>query len=160
MQFEKLPTNLTELQASPYASLQKPEYAAGLFVAAMCTYPQDVNAALEMVKFLKGPDGLSVYQQQFLRDRMQGADYKPRSFFKGATPDNNYTPTQPYEIEFTTTPYSFKDENRAVLYCKSGGADSPRAVHLRLKPSTGQWFLEDQMLLGDIRIPKAADPWA
>jgi hypothetical protein len=33
-------------------------------------------------------------------------------------------------------------------------------VTLRLKPSTGQWFLWDQMLLAGIREPKSKDAWA
>ena len=40
---------------------------------------------------------------------------------------------------------------------KSGGADSPRQVVLRSKPSTGQWFLWDQFLLSGIRKPKSQD---
>jgi hypothetical protein len=43
---------------------------------------------------------------------------------------------------------------------KSTGADTPREIRMRHKPSTNQWFVEDQMLLADIRVPVAADPWA
>ena len=46
------------------------------------------------------------------------------------------------------------------LYVVCSGADSPRPLKLRMKPSTGQWFLWEQQLLAGIRIPKAADPWA
>ena len=47
-----------------------------------------------------------------------------------------------------------------TLHVRSGGADSPRQIRLRKKPSTGQWFLWEQFLLSDIRVPVAADPWA
>ena len=46
------------------------------------------------------------------------------------------------------------------LYVVCSGADSPRSLKLRNKPSTGQWFLWEQQLLTGIRIPKEADPWA
>ena len=42
----------------------------------------------------------------------------------------------------------------------SGGADNPRPIKLRKKPSTGQWFLNDIQCLSDIRVPVAEDPWA
>ncbi|WP_442872029.1 DUF6935 domain-containing protein [Blautia sp.] len=47
-----------------------------------------------------------------------------------------------------------------TLYVACSGADSPRPLKLRNKPSTGQWFLWEQQLLTGIRIPKEADPWA
>jgi hypothetical protein len=43
---------------------------------------------------------------------------------------------------------------------RNGGADHARTVTLRLKLSTGQWFLWDQMLLAGIREPKSRDVWA
>ena len=42
---------------------------------------------------------------------------------------------------------------------QSGGADDPRPVRLRKKPSTGQWFLVDIQYLSDIRVPAAEDKW-
>ncbi len=157
---DQLPQNLDDLQILPYAKLDRPEYAAGLFVAAMCRYPEDPEAALQMVDFLKGPEPLTPYGRQFLQDRMEGADYLPRSFFHGARPDNNYTPDLPYRLLVTENPYSYQNEGRAQLYIQSGGADSPRPIEMRLKPSTGQWFMVKEMLLSGIRIPVALDPWA
>ena len=43
------------------------------------------------------------------------------------------------------------------MWVKSGGADSPRQIKLRQKPSTGQWFLNDIQCLSDIRIPTEED---
>ena len=45
-----------------------------------------------------------------------------------------------------------------TLYVHSSGADNDRIVEVRRKPSTGQWFLWEQMLLAQIREPN--DPWA
>ena len=81
-----------------------------------------------------------------IRDR----DYAPRSYYEGATPENDYQPSVPYSIVIIETPYSRDNESQGYLklYVKSGGADSPRPIELRQKKSTGEWFLTQQMLLG------------
>lgn len=157
--FEKLPTTVEELQALPEASLTDPYATAALCLAVLCNYEADVNETLAMLDVLRGPDPTSTYGKQFLRDRLQGKYYKPRSFFKGAKPENNYTPSQPYTITVSSNKYSFDNENWATLYVTSGGADNPRPVKLRKKPSTGEWFINDIQCLSDIRTPAEDDPW-
>lgn len=53
----------------------------------------------------------------------------------------------------------YAEENWATLYVTSCGADNPRPIKLRKKPSTGQWILNDIQCLSDIRIPVEEDPW-
>ena len=113
-----------------------------------------------MLNFLKGPAPLSAYEISFLNDRFRDGKHVPFSYFKGATPDNNYTPSVPFTVTVFSNPYSFQQEGRATLHLNSGGADSPRQIKLRLKPSEGKWYLEEQMILVGVRTPKAADPWA
>ena len=115
-----------------------------------------------MLEYLHGPKGLSVYDKQFLADRFRDKDYVPRSYLAGATPQNNYEPTAPYTVTVFENPYSRDHlaEGYLTLHIRSGGADSPRQIKLRNKPSTGQWFLWEQFLLSDIRPPVSADPWA
>ena len=103
---------------------------------------------------------MSNFAKSFIRERLSGKEYKVRSFFKGATVENGYTPSEPLTIEIYETPYSYPEENWASMYVKSAGADSPRQIKLRRKPSTGQWFLNDILCLSDIRTPAADDPWA
>ncbi len=160
--FQNLPVNLEQLKAMPEAALTQAENTVALTVAALCLYPVDQNAALEMLNFLSGPKELSALDKQQLADRFRGKDYVARSFFAGASVDNNYEPTQPYQITVIENPYSRDQINEGylTLYVQSAGADSPRPIKLRNKPSTGQWFLWEQMILSDIRVPKAADPWA
>ncbi|MBQ7612921.1 MAG: hypothetical protein IJU92_07620 [Spirochaetaceae bacterium] len=158
--FNSLPTSVSELQALPECSLDSPFKTAALTLAVLCHFEKNETAVHEMLDFLKGPDTVSNYEKQFLRDRLSGKQYKVFSFFKGATPENNYTPSTPYTITVSANPYSYPDDNWATLYVQSGGADSPRPIKLRLKPSTGQWFLNDIQCLSDIRVPKEADPWA
>ena len=90
-------------------------------------------------------------------------DYKPFSYFEGATPKNNYTPNKPYKITVKSNQYSFTKEGSGhewvTLWVTSGGADNPRSIKLRKKGSTGQWFLNDIQCLSDIRTPANEDPW-
>ena len=160
--FSKLPVNLAELRALPEANLLKPHFAAALTVAALCRYPADPNACFEMLDYLRGPRPLSVFEKQFIADRFRGKDYVPRSYFAGTSPENGYTPSQPYTITVYENPYSRDNLNEGylTLHLNSSGADSPRQIKVRTKPSTGQWFLWDQFILSDIRIPEALDPWA
>lgn len=158
--FTTLPTNVSQLQALPEASLDSAFKTTALTLVALCRYEHNPEEALAMLDFLKGPGEVSTYEKQFIRERMEGKMYKARSFFAGATPENSYTPTTPYTITVSETPYSFDEENWATLYVTSGGADNPRQIKLRKKPSTGQWFLNDIQCLSDIRVPVEEDPWA
>ena len=159
--FQAIPRNLDELKALPEAALTNVYATAALTVLALARYEQDRDASLAMLDWLKGPDDLSLAERQHIADRfMDGKTYKVRSFFEGATPANNYTPSNPLRIKVSSNPYSFDNENWATLYLTSGGADNPRPVRLRKKPSTGQWFLVEIQFLGDIRTPVAQDKWA
>lgn len=159
--FQKLPNNLEELKASEYSSLAKPEYAAALFLVAMKVHEKDVEAAHQMIQFLQGPRELTPYDKQFLRDRMRSKGYYLiDSYFNGSSPENNYTPTMPLTVSFIENPYSHVVEGITKLFIRSSGADSPRPIEMKLKPSTGEWFLWNQLLLTGIREPISKDPWA
>ena len=97
--------------------------------------------------------------KSFIADRFRDADYVPRSYFKGANPQNNYNPSQPYTVTVFENPYSYDTENYAKLFITSGGADSPRNVMLR-KAKDGKWYLWEQYILVGIRQPESTNPWA
>lgn len=158
--FSRLPESAAELALLPEASLDSPFKTAALTVCALCAYAADKQIGIEMLNFLKGPKPLSPFEIQFIDDRLRdGKTYVPFSYFKGATPENNYTPSEPYEITVSSNPYSSANEGYMKLFIRSGGADSPREIVLRMK-GDGKWFLWEQFLLPDIRQPKAQDPWA
>ncbi|MBQ3707257.1 MAG: hypothetical protein II889_05020 [Clostridia bacterium] len=156
--FDALPTTPAELQATPLADLKTPYGTAALTVAALNRYEADRAAAVAMVNVLRGPRPMSPYEEQFLRDRLAGKMYVIRSYWAGTSPQNNYAPTLPYTITFYEDPYSYQNPGYCRLNCRSSGADSPRQITLRKKESTGEWFLWENYLLPDIRVPAEADP--
>lgn len=158
--FSALPSSLAQLQAMPEASLDSAFKTTALTIAALCAYEKNPDGCIEMLDFLKGPAEVSTYEESFIKERLNGKFYKTFSFFEGATPENGYKPNTPYVIKVSENPYSFDEENWATLYVTSGGADNPRPIKLRKKPSTGQWFLNDIQCLSDIRVPVEEDPWA
>ncbi len=159
--FETLPQTTDELAGLPEAALTDVYAVAALSLLALTRFDANRQESISMLNFLKGPDPMSPMATQQIADRfMDGKFYIVNSFFEGATPANNYTPSKPYKVKVSSTPYSFDNENWAILYLHSGGADSPRPVKLRKKPSTGQWFLVEIQYLADIRPPVATDKWA
>ncbi len=158
--FGAIPHSLEQLRALPQAALATPFDTAALCVMALCAYPADKEQALQMLNYLRGPRPLSEFEKQFIRDRfMDGKDYIPRSYLKGAVPANDYTPDVPYVLEVSENPYSYANQGYAKLFLKSGGADSPREIVLRLAKDN-KWYLWDQFLLSGIREPESANPWA
>lgn len=161
--FDSLPKNLDELKALPQASLKAPEDTAALVILALAEYPENKEASIEMLSFLKGPGGpLSEYEKQFLRDRFMDSSYIMNSYFDGSSPENNYTPNKPYSFDIHEMVHGRDQisEGYVRVSVKSSGADTEREIKLRAKASTGEWFLNEQFLLPSIRIPKAQDPWA
>ena len=157
--FSALPDSYEGFIALPEAKIDNPFSSAALTVLAFCFYPENKDLSLKMLDFLRGPRPLSVMDKQFIADRFRDKDYVPRSYFEGATPNNNYLPSEPYSITVSENPYSYQNEGYATLYVTSGGADSPRSVQLRLAKD-GKWYLWEQYLLADIRKPESENPWA
>ena len=157
--FSALPDSYEGFIALPEAKMDNPFSSAALTVLAFCFYPENKDLSLQMLDFLRGPRPLSVMDKQFIADRFRDKDYVPRSYFEGATPNNNYLSSEPYSITVSENPYSYQNEGYATLYVTSGGADSPRSVQLRLAKD-GKWYLWEQYLLADIRKPESENPWA
>lgn len=95
-----------------------------------------------------------------MNDRFRdGKSYIPFSYFVGASPENGYTPRQPFTLLVGSNHTSYVEEGYCKLFIPCGGADDPRPIKLRRK-GNGQWFLWEQYLMTGIRIPTSADPWA
>ena len=123
--------------------------------------PADKNIGLEMLNWLRGPRPLNGQEISFLNDRFRdGKTHLPFTYFVGATPDNNYTPSQPYTIIIESNHVSGEEKDYMKLFIPCGGADDPRPIKMRQRGSDGKWFLWEQYLLTGVRTPKEADPWA
>lgn len=151
--FYNLPENVQDLQALPEADRKDAYGVAAMTVAALCRYETSPEECFKMLNWLKGDEALTAYEKEFLRDRLQGMGYKPRSYFAGATPTNGYTPAMPYKFTPVSSPYTFQEDGWAVISLRSSGAEALRQIKLRQKKSTGEWFLNDIQCLNDIQAP-------
>ena len=162
--FSKIPESLEELNACEGSDLAKPEQTAALFMLALCEYVENPDMGIQMINALKGPEDLSTYEMQFLKEHLSDKKYLPKSYFAGTSPANNYTPTFPLKITVSENAYSRSEESKGYvrMWLKSSGADHPREITLRYKPSDKMWFVNGFPggLLSGIRIPAAEDKWA
>ncbi len=154
-----LPATLAEFQALPRST---PEEVCAGFLCALNLHTKSPNDGVAAMDLLRGPRPMTPYDSQFLRDRLRGKEYLPLAYFDGATPQNGYRPTAPYTL--TVLPDQRPqdvEEGYLRVFLQTAGADAPRPVKLRQKPSTGEWFLwEYSSPLSGIRIPASQDPWA
>ena len=161
--FENPAKNVAELTSWNGYDIKDPYCVAAMTVVAMEAYIASPENGLAMLNLLKGPQPLSTAETAFLKEQlgMSSKKYLPRSYFNGATPDNDYTPSTPWTVTVSDNLYSDAENGYKKLFIRSGGADSIREVKLRRKDSTGEWFLWEHVgLLPGIRDPKSADPWA
>ena len=156
---QTLPAARAEFEALPRRA---PEEVCAGFLCALNLYVSDRDAGVAAMNLLRGPRPMTPYDEQFLRDRLRGKKYLPLAYFEGAVPENGYTPAQPYVLNVLPDPRPQDvEEGYLRVFLKTAGADSPRPVKLRRKPSSGEWFLwEYSSPLSGIRLPAAQDPWA
>lgn len=161
VKFEKLFNSKEELQTQ---NKTNPFNVAGLFINILNSY--DINndeKFIDLLQFLMGDfQQISPLMRQNIKDRMtQNEKYKfiGKSYFKGAIPENDYTPSIPYEIDINE--YSKVGENMVKLWIKSGGADNPRDITVRLAKDRNYYIWSDSFmgLLTDIRNPESTNPW-
>ncbi|MBE6160635.1 MAG: hypothetical protein E7158_00235 [Firmicutes bacterium] len=143
---------------------------ANVAAALIHTFPNykkdDTSNFYEMLQFLVGEyQPISEMMKQNIKDRMMQnnkIDFIGKSYFKGAIPSNDYTPSVPYEIEVIENDYSDDAEGYKRLFLKSGGADSPRPITLRLAKDGNYYVWSDSFigLLADIRGLESENPWA
>ena len=161
VEFPFLPSDLEQMRTLPQATLDQPWKTAALTAAALCVWPTAQDMATDMLNWLRGPRPLNGQDISFLNDRFRdGKTYLPFTYFAGSTPDNNYTPAQPYKVTIESNHVSAEEQGYMKLFIPCGGADSPRPIKLRQRGSDGKWFLWEQYLLTGVKTPKEADPWA
>ena len=157
--FADIPESLEAFKALPQAALSTPFDTAAMTVVALSVYPADKELCFRMLDYLRGPRPMNGMDKQFIADRFCDKDYVPRSYFEGATPNNDYMPATPYTVTVKSDPHSYDEQGIAKLFIPSGGADSPRPIKLR-QAKDGKWYLWEQFLLAGIRQPESSNPWA
>ena len=141
--------------------MDTPFKTAALTVLALCAYAADKSIGTEMLNFLRGPRPLNGQEISFLNDRFRdGKTYLPFTYFTGSTPDNNYTPSQPYTLVIGSNHVSNEEPGCMKLFIPCGGAYSPHPIKLRQRGSDGKWFLwepvpADRRPHTEIRDPRA-----
>ena len=156
--FADYPKNADELKKMPELDFSSPLSTAAFAMLVLLEYDESPENTIEMLNVLKGPQPMNGMDVQFLRDRIKGRGYIPRSYFEGSSVKNDYTPNVPYKITVSEYAYTYQSEGYAKVQVQSSGADSPRPIELRRKGN--QWFLWRNLALSDIRTPASADPWA
>ncbi len=161
-QFSSLPNNLDELKALSEASMDTPYKTAALSILSLCIYAKNKDEGIKCLNFVRGPHQkpLLPSEIQFFDDRFRdsnGGKLIPISYFKGATPENEYTPSKPYTLELFTNSHSYEQDTYCTLHIYSGGADAERQVQLRV--ASGTWYLWQQFLMVGIKTPKSQNPW-
>lgn len=161
MQFvlQTLPKTAAKLKSMTEMDFTSPFHVAALFIASICVYSENKDECFRMIDVLKGPQKLNVIEKQFIHDRMMGkARYIGKSYFAGATPENDYSPALPYTVPVEENPDAYEEDGYTTVYIRTGGADFPRPLRLRKKGE--HWFLwEYTEIFADIRKPIFSDPW-
>ncbi len=158
--FSYVPRTADELSAIDLCD----EYSAACAVLfALAEYEEDPEASIEMLSVVRGPEEVSTYDINFLKNQFDQYPYVIRSYFDGTSPSESYAVDKdsPVSILITENIYSRDEKGYVKLFFTSSGADSPRSVTLRLKESTGQWFLFSDSYMGlcsGIRSPED-DGW-
>lgn len=128
--------------------------------------PNTPNEFYEKLQVLVGEyQPLSEMMKQNIKDRMTQNDkysYIGKSYWKGSTPENDYTPEEPYQIEITENPYTDSEDGYKKLFVHSSGADNPRGITLRLAKDGNYYIWSDSFMgtLSDIRPKESTNPWA
>ena len=107
---------------------------------------------------------ISAIMNQNIKDRMMQNN---KFFFlmirrpPRSTPENNYTPQEPLQIEIKENPYMDSQDGYKKLFLKSGGADNERGITLRIAKDGNYYIWSDTFmgLLSDIRKPASVEPW-
>ena len=139
----------------------------GLVIHAISNYdPNNEEPFFDMLQVLMGEyQPISNMMQQQIKDRMTQNNkytYIGKSYFVGATPENDYTPNEVLQVEIKENPYTDQEEGYKRLFVKSGGADSDRPIVLRLAKDGNYYVWSDSFMgiLSDIRGLESSNPWA
>lgn len=131
-------------------------------VFTLARFEDDRDASKQMLEYINGPEDVSDFDIDFMKNQIEQYPYVMRSYFDNTSPEENYE-VKEVSITIKENLYSRNEEGYVKLWLHSSGADSERSVMLRKKESTGEWFLFSDTykgLMAGIRIPASADKWS
>ena len=101
--FNRFPASVKEFEMVRKQIGGEPHGAVALELMAAEIYRRDAAIGIECLKLCNTPininNQISRWKELFGKDEYYARPYQIASFLKGATPENKYTPTEPYTIE-------------------------------------------------------------
>lgn len=167
--FNALPRNIEELKTLEVNNRQwfeSQHFVAALFICCLNRIADNTADCWEMLNYLRthtatvGKNGISELsnkdKQNMTTSNLVGNDANGypkvnglRSFFKGSSPGNLYTPTTPYVVtvvEYGSTPLT-TDSNTGITYANLHvvcyGADTPAGPMQLRKTNNHGWLITD-----------------
>ena len=143
--FNALPRNIEELktlEVNDREYFSSPHFVTALFICCLNRITENSSDAWNMINYLRihtatiGENNILKVSNVVMQDIAERLTYKDsngypvsnglRSYFAGSSPDNQYTPTEPYQVTVVerSDVYTTEDGFRcAKLYVKSSGSD-------------------------------------
>lgn len=156
--FSDFPKTGKELEALlEHHDLNDARNTAAFFMTALLCHVDSPEDACAMIDVLRGPQPMSDGDKSFLKERLSDKLYLPRAYFGGATPENEYTPEEPWVLTVYDDPVA-PPEGYFYVQLSTAGADSMRRITMRVKD--GNYYLwEYAGILLSMRLPASEDPW-
>lgn len=153
VEFDRLPLHIQRFEESQVQIDDTPQGAAAMFLIALHTfrtYPNEgvkslvtacggaaIRASDGEIPSYKGEQLLS-FEYFRIKDQIERYPNLATAYFEGASPANNYTPNQPYQMEFTRV----QDLGTSVkVYIRTEGADSDRPI--RVLKEGDKWRVDE-----------------
>lgn len=129
--FHELPTDFDIFTNIAESTLNLPERVAALFILALRIYAVDSDLGLQMLSYLRHQETLEPNEiKNLLEAPLKRSRYIPLAYFKGATPQNSYTPDEPYIITVKTDSRRSLKRKYKTLYIGCPGAGIYRPITL------------------------------
>ena len=171
--FQRFPENANELRQVNRTGAEGKYLVLPLMIAAFRTWtPQNPETCYDMMKVLmNSPTAGSMapfnnFTKDFVRARMMQNNkwqYIANAYLEGSTPQNGYTPNQPFAItvrEYVYAPQTSTIYGRALsvekVVIEFPGADTERSLSVYQDPADGQWYAFSDTyggLLVDVKTP-------
>ena len=163
LSFNKLLTTKEEFESLDYTN---PYNTVAAFIHLICSYEEKNSSSFyeKLQLLMVDYQPISEIMKQNIKDIMlqnHKYTYIGKSYFIGSSPENDYTPTEPYQLDIIENEYSSIEEGYKRLFVKSSGADSLRPITVRLAKDGKYYIWSDSFmgLLSDIRPLESSNPW-